>query len=94
MVISHGLIAQGDTETWYANTWAFEHMTDHKEWFTDLEEYPPGRHSVLVANDRSLLVQGIGDINIQRTINKVTKRGILKGVLYIPNLKRNLFSIG
>jgi hypothetical protein len=39
-------------------------------------------------------VQGVGDINITRLVDGVQKKGVLQNVLYIPDLRRNLFSIG
>jgi hypothetical protein len=93
-VVSHAMMARGDSNIWYADTGASEHMTDRRDWFSYLKEYQSGQHSVMVADDHSLPVQGKGDINIERTVNGITRPGILKNVLYIPDLKRNLFSIG
>lgn len=46
-----------------------------------------------VANDRNLWVRGIGDINITRSNHGKQKQGVLKKVLFISELRRNLFSI-
>jgi len=53
-----------------------------------------GSWNVTVADVHKLPVRGIGDIRITRQIDSVDKEGILEGVLYVPELKRNLFSIG
>jgi hypothetical protein len=53
---SHALIAKGETDTWYTDTRASEHMTDRKEWFTNIIDMPEGRHSVMVTDDRCLAV--------------------------------------
>jgi hypothetical protein len=94
MVHSHAMIAKGESDVWYADTGASEHMSDRKDWFINLTEIPEGKHKVMVADDRCLSVKGRGDILIDRTVAGVVKKGILKQVLYIPELKRNLFLIG
>jgi hypothetical protein len=94
MVHSHAMIAKGESDLWYTDTGASEHMSDRKDWFINLTEIPKGKHKVMVADDRCLSVKGHGDIFIDRTVAGVVKKGILKQVLYIPELKRNLFSIG
>ena len=83
VVESYAMIVKGESDTWYADTGASEHMTDRLEWFTNIIDILEGRHLVMVADDRSLLVRGKGDIYIKRTINGKEKAGILKGVLYI-----------
>ena len=69
-------------------------MTEHRNWFTTFKPIPSGTWSVTIADDRNLWVQGIGDIIITRTVDRVYKKGVLQKVLYIPELRRNLFSIG
>ena len=39
-------------------------------------------------------MRGKGDIEITRTVNGKEKHGTLRKVLYKPELRRNLFSIG
>ena len=93
VVESYAMIIKGESNTWYADTGASEHMTDRLEWFINIVDIHEGRHLVMVADDRSLPIREKGDIYIKRTVNGKEKAGILKGVLYIPDLKRNLFSI-
>ena len=69
-------------------------MTEHHHWFSTFQDVPSRTWSVVVADDRDLWVRGIGDINITRLVDGIHKRGVLKKVLYIPDLRRNLFSIG
>lgn len=69
-------------------------MTEHRNWFTTFKPIPSGTWSVTVADDRNLWVQGVGDIHITRIVDGINKKGVLRKVLYIPELRRNLFSIG
>ena len=50
--------------------------------------------AVTVADDRDLWILGVGDINISRTIDGVKKQRVFKKVLYIRDLRINIFSIG
>lgn len=91
---SHTLSVNLDKSAWYAHSGATEHMTEHRNWFSTFKTIPSGTWSVTVADDRDIWVRGIGDINITRIIDGVHKRGVLTKVLFIPDLRRNFFSIG
>lgn len=91
---SHALIVNFDKQAWFAHSSATEHMTEHREWFSTFEPIAPGTWSVKVADDRQLWVRGVGNIEIIRTIDGKQRNGLLHKVLYIPELRRNLFSIG
>jgi hypothetical protein len=69
-------------------------MTEHRDWFSTFKSIPPGTWAVTVVDDRELWVHGIGNIKITRTVDGIHKQGTLQKVLYIPELRRNLFSIG
>ena len=90
----HALSVNLDKQAWFADSGATEHMTEHREWFSTFKPIPSGTWSVTVADDRDLWVRGIGDIRLTRTIDGVQKNGILHKVMFIPDLRRNLFSIG
>lgn len=92
--ISKALLADHSTQTWYADGGASEHMSDCKEYFTDMREVPTGKWSVLITNDQRLWVEGIGKVQIERWVDGQWYSGCLEGVLYVPKLRANLFSIG
>ena len=92
--ISKALLAVHSTQTWYADGGASEHMSDCKEYFTDMREVPTGKWSVLIANDQRFWVEGIGKVQIERWVDGQWCSGCLEGVLYVPKLRANLFSIG
>jgi hypothetical protein len=69
-------------------------MTDRREWFDTFESIPLGLHAVQIADDTKIWVRGRGSICIQALVDGRYYKRRLHRVLYVPNLKRNLFSIG
>ena len=93
--VSEAMLAQDNTqEVWYADAGATEHMSDNRAAFIDFQEVPKGTWPVAITNDQSLWVQGKGNIRIKRRAHNQWLDGILHNVLYIPELRTNLFSIG
>lgn len=66
---SQALTVSKDRDTWFADSGATEHMTEHREWFTTFNVVPIGQWSVAVADDRDLWVLGTGNIDILLMIN-------------------------
>jgi len=81
-------------DTWYADSGATEHMTYKKEWFKELKEIPYGKHPVSLGNNQIVYALGKGNIDIYSFVNNEQISAMLKEVLYVPDLKKNLFSIG
>jgi transposase InsO family protein len=79
---------------WFADSGATEHMTDKLQWFTNFQSIDNECWTVTVADNNVLYVRGIGDIPVHATINGVVTSFRLKNVLYVPQLRRNLISIG
>ncbi|XP_045024030.1 uncharacterized protein LOC123469143 [Daphnia magna] len=78
----------------YADSAASNHMTDKREFFTTFKEIPPGTWKVTGIGGVELHAVGKGNINVVSTVNGEEIRGIFHDVLYVPNLKVNLFSVG
>jgi hypothetical protein len=78
----------------FADSGATSHMSDQQQFFDTLEMIDTGNRTVSVVGGVSLPVRGRGDIKIETTVNGTTRTGLKKGVLYVPNLGTNLFSIG
>lgn len=66
----------------------FFRMHPHKNWFLSYKNCEEGR--VLLGNDKTLKVVGIGSIKLQLTDGAVR---ILQEVRYVPELRRNLISL-
>lgn len=69
-------------------------MLDNRAAFINFKEIPKGTWPVAIANEQSLWVLGKGDIKIKRRAHDQWLDGTLHDVLYIPDLRTNIFSIG
>ena len=74
---------------WYLDRGAFFHMTGDKELFSDLEEKDIQMH-IEMGNDGRYSVTRIGTITFERDSGKPF---LLKDVMHVPGLKKNLVSV-
>ena len=65
------------------------HMTPNRSWFEEFTKQDGGM--VLLGNNKPCKVLGVGSVRI-KMFSGMEK--VLKGVRYIPELKRNLISLG
>ena len=64
-------------------------MTGHKDWFVSLDESV--NHKVRFADDNTIRVEGHGKVVIKR---KDGTMSYIEDVLYVPNMRCNLLSLG
>lgn len=76
-------------DVWIMDTGCSYHMSHKREWFETLSEDVGG--SVRMGNKTTSKVQGIGDIRIR---NEDGSTVVLTRVRYIPDMDRNLLSMG
>lgn len=81
-----------DNNVWIADSGASMHMTSHREYFSEFK--PETVQFVKIADNKLLAATGIGKINIQVELSGKLYDRQLSDVLYVPDLKRNLFSVG
>ena len=74
---------------WFLDNGATFHMTGDKYLFTDLDEKDLGVH-IEMGDDGRYSVTGIGTISFERESGKPF---ILKDVMHVPGLKKNLISV-
>lgn len=79
-------------EDWIADSGATAHMTSRKDFFHTLEPLAT-KHGVEVANNVIILAAGVGSIRIEEIVDGKMIQRDLKNVLYVPDLRRNLFSV-
>ena len=65
------------------------HMTSNKSWFQNLAERDSG--SVLLGNDLACRIRGIGLVGFRMRDGLEL---VLQNVRYVPDLKKNLISLG
>lgn len=82
-------------DVWLLDSGASVHMTFRKDFFFNLELFnDENQRIVKLGNQQSLKVCGIGTVLIKKLINGQWEENILKEVIYVPDLRRNLFSEG
>jgi len=78
----------GDSE-WILDTCAIYHVCPNRDWFSIFEKLDSC--SVVIGDDRPCNIEGIGTILIKMFDRMMPK---LKEVRYVPQLKKNLISVG
>lgn len=78
---------------WYADSAASSHMTSHRDWFASYSPFPERYWPIQGIAPRPLYAAGIGTISIERIINGRWQPGYIEGVLHVPRIGSNLFSI-
>ena len=81
------------TDLWIADIGAGMHMSFCKDYFSAMRSNSNG-HMIRVADDRIIAAAGIGTIKIHKIIEGITYERELQDVLYVPELRCNLFSVG
>lgn len=79
---------------WVMDSGASQHMTYKKEFFSAFEDIKHENRIIKLGDNRQLKVQGKGTVNIQKKNNGVWQDALITNVLYVPDLRKNLFSEG
>jgi hypothetical protein len=90
---AHSLLGDGSsndkTNGWCLNTGATHHMTDRREFFTELDSDVWG--SVKFGDASGIEIKGVGSVIF--TVESDEHR-LLTGVYYIPALRNSIISLG
>ena len=78
-----------DRDEWVLDTGCYFHMTPRRDVFIDLQESASGR--VRMANNISSEIKGVGSVRFQ---NPDGTTFLLQDVRYMPDISRNLISMG
>jgi len=74
---------------WYLDTGCSNHMTGHREWFVNIDDKVKSK--IKFADNSSVTAEGIGKVIVQR---KDGQHSFINDLLYVPNMKNNLLSLG
>lgn len=79
---------------WFADSGATQHMTGNRDLLVNF--VPTGSECWMVngIGESKLAVAGQGDVNVVANANGKTVEGVMRGVLFVPGLGINLYSIG
>lgn len=79
-------------DAWIVDSGASRHVCFHREWFIEMRLCTNDR--VSLSDNSTCEAKGVGTILIQKYVNGQWETGRIENVLYVPQLKRNLFSVG
>lgn len=77
---------------WYLDSGATDHMSNNRLWFTNYKTLHKAL-PVRIGNGKYIFAQGTGDINILAFDGEEWNEKHLSNVLYIPEIRYNLFSL-
>ena len=84
------LLETVEKHIWLLDSGASRHLCCHREWFAELET----RRDLVYLGDTTVNVEGQGKVYIKRLVNGQWLNGVINDVLFVPSLKKNLFSVG
>ena len=71
---------------------ASRHISYRREWFNDLT--PRNGGTVVLGNNGRCEVKDEGVIRVAKFVDGRWRESRIEGILYVPNLRKNLFSVG
>lgn len=82
-----------DTVVFFIDSGCTDHLVNKKSYFNDLMMLK-NPIKIAIAKDKNYIEAiGIGNINVLSYVNGKTVKCIIKNVLYVPNLRKNLLSV-
>lgn len=88
-----GMMAARVSDVWLTDSGASRHLTFRKEWLTDFREEKDGT-TVSLGDNEACEIIGRGNVLIKKLVDGVWCDGVIEDVLYVPKLRKNLFSVG
>lgn len=79
-------------DVWITDSGASRHMTYRHDWLIEFK--PTDGEVVSLGNSEQCKVTGSGTVTIDKWINGEWKPARIENVLLVPDIKRNLFSVG
>lgn len=87
------LMAVSQSDAWLTDSGASRHLTYRREWFTDYRANGNG-DTIALGDDGVCDIAGEGTVTIRKLIDGVWRDARIEDVLYVPKLRKNLFSVG
>lgn len=79
-------------DIWITDSGASRHMTYRREWLTEFK--PTDGEVVSLGNSEQCKVTGNGTVTVDKWVDSEWKSARIENVLLVPDIKRNLFSVG
>jgi transposase InsO family protein len=80
------------SDVWLTDSGASRHISSRREWFTEFK--PTSGEFIRLGDDGECEINGSGRIAIKKLIGNEWFQSSIEDVLYVPKLKKNLFSVG
>lgn len=80
------------SEVWLTDSGASRHITSRREWFTEFK--PTSGEFIRLGDDGECEISGSGKILIKKLVGNEWFQSSIEDVLYVPKLRKNLFSVG
>jgi Reverse transcriptase (RNA-dependent DNA polymerase)/gag-polypeptide of LTR copia-type/Integrase core domain/GAG-pre-integrase domain len=85
-------VTGSDVQDWMVDTGATYHVSPHRELFQDFRA-PASAINVTIADERTVPVQGVGEVQMFTRVKGVLLKHTMRNVLYVPGFGHNLFSL-
>lgn len=86
------LLRMDTKDNWFTDSGASSHRTFRQEWFSEF--HATSGDTVSLGDDGECNVTGIGTINVQSLVNGIWEDSVIEDVLFVPRVKKDLFSVG
>lgn len=88
------LSVSSNEDTWLADYGASEHMSHLRGWFSSFKDLGPNDMPIYVGNNAVIYARGRGDIEVDTLVSGQWEPHTIRDVLYVPDIGKNLFSLG
>lgn len=85
------LLNQDTSDVWITDSGASRHITFRRDWLIDYR--PSSGETVSLGDDGMCAAEETGTVLID-LVNGVWEKGSINSILYVPSMRKNLFSVG
>lgn len=78
---------------WIVDSGATGHMCAERHLFSSFTPFPAGAYNITAADKKKLPCKGVGNVHLRSKVGKRWESVILKNVLFVPGIGKNLFSL-
>lgn len=87
------LMSAKQSEVWLIDSGASRHLTFRREWLTDYRANKCDG-TISLGDNQICDIVGEGTVHIKKLVDGVWRDARIENVLYVPKLRKNLFSVG
>lgn len=87
------LLETHQRNVWLTDSGASRHMTFRRDWLVDYKK-TYDRGTIALGDDEECEIVGEGTVLIEKLLEGTWREARIENVLYVPKLKKNLFSVG